>query len=269
MNHHCPVTMNLQPSNPNTEIDATERIAQLEASNAALREALVSKNSHISMLEERLLNMSVELASSRAREDEQYLVNRQSQISQVSMMSEAYDPADNIDDSTKSAPVQRRPSDRPRFSFMSGWRSSLVSQDDSMGSSRSLNSTGVGGIIGNIIKLDRSDKSEDLNVDFPTGGRRRSMMIDESNTATTAPNSPFQEQRRMTLPGFRKSELTADDAVAETSCEHHEEEQAPSLQRRRPNRTKMLKIQASTRLISSTVAFPREDDSDSMGFDFD
>jgi len=206
-NHpHCPAKMNQQQLNQNhhpSDVDAARRIAQLAATNAALREALVAKNSHIAMLEEKLLKMSVELASSRAREDEQNLMKRQSQISQVSMTSEDDDnnnmvgPADQIDDSTKSARAQTTPSDRPRFSFMAGWRnSSLVSQDDSMGSSsRSLNSGGgVGGIIGNIIKIDRSDKSEDLNVDFPTGGRR-SMMVESSTT--TAPNSPLPfEQRR-------------------------------------------------------------------------
>jgi hypothetical protein len=55
--------------------DAT-RIAELEATNATLRKALSSKNAHIAMLEEKLLTMSVELASSRAREDEQNLMFR-------------------------------------------------------------------------------------------------------------------------------------------------------------------------------------------------
>jgi hypothetical protein len=38
--------------------DAT-RIAELEATNATLREALSSQTAHIAMLEERLLTMSV------------------------------------------------------------------------------------------------------------------------------------------------------------------------------------------------------------------
>ena len=55
---------------------AAARIGELEATNATLRKALSSKNAHIAMLEEKLLTMSVELASSRAREDEQNLMFR-------------------------------------------------------------------------------------------------------------------------------------------------------------------------------------------------
>ena len=52
------------------------RIAQLEAENALLHQRMSAKDSHIAMLEDRLLKMSVELASSRAREDEQHLFYR-------------------------------------------------------------------------------------------------------------------------------------------------------------------------------------------------
>ena len=56
--------------------NAAARIGELEATNATLREALSSQTAHIAMLEEKLLTMSVELASSRAREDEQNLMLR-------------------------------------------------------------------------------------------------------------------------------------------------------------------------------------------------
>jgi len=58
------------------------RIAQLEAENALLHQRMSAKDSHIAMLEDRLLKMSVELASSRAREDEQHLFYRQQQQQQ-------------------------------------------------------------------------------------------------------------------------------------------------------------------------------------------
>eukprot|EP00986_Skeletonema_menzelii_P003819 scaffold1251_cov87-Skeletonema_menzelii.AAC.1 len=75
--------MNTKQTNP-IGSDAIRRIAELEAINDTLREALSSKNAHIAMLEERLLTMSIELASSRAREDEQNLLLRR-RSSQVSM----------------------------------------------------------------------------------------------------------------------------------------------------------------------------------------
>ena len=128
---------------------------------------------------------------------------------------------------------------------------------------------GMGGLIGNMIQLDKSGYGEDLRVNFPRGrGRRNTIMTDES------PDSPSQEQRRLSMVGqlFR---LGRDDntAVVPEICEQVEEEeqeatqQQQQQQRRRPNRSKMLRIQASTRLISSTVAFPREDDNLSVGFE--
>eukprot|EP00984_Skeletonema_dohrnii_P024425 scaffold13533_cov90-Skeletonema_dohrnii-CCMP3373.AAC.10 len=305
-----------QPTHP-TDADASKRVAALEATNAALREALSSKNAHIAMLEERLLTMSVELASSRAREDEQNLMLRQSTgqvVSQeVIMMSEEDNDHDNIkmnipdnlvpkpvrngrrrrgssavspcpdnsaaiDDSIKSAPpaAPAQQTSMRRFSFMN---------HDFDDSARSLGSTGVGGIIGNIFNnLDRSDKSDDLSVNFPTGRRRSSMMTsdttnDYNSSSAAAAVGNSQEPRRVSMVGqlfrLRKSELTPDDAVEEESCEQEEEEeQQPAeeeeqpMQRRRPNRSKLAnRYMMSTRLISSTVAFPREDDDDCLGFE--
>lgn len=75
---------------------------------------------------------------------------------------------------------------------------------------------------------------------------------------------------------LRKSELTGDvDAVEEESCEEHDDEEEevgvgeqPSSQRRRPNRSLLPnRHMMSTRLISSTVAFPRVEDDDCLGFE--
>mmetsp|Transcript_2859 Transcript_2859/g.4166 ORF Transcript_2859/g.4166 Transcript_2859/m.4166 type:complete len:322 (+) Transcript_2859:100-1065(+) len=309
-----------QPTHPTDA--SSKRIAALEATNAALREALSSKNAHIAMLEDKILTISVELASSRAREDEQNLMLRQSigqVVSQeVIMMSEEDDDHDDnmnipdslvpnpvrngrrrrgsrgssaispcpdnsatIDDSIKSAPpaAAQQTSSMRRFSFM-------TNHHDFDDSARSLGSTGVGGIIGNIFNnLDRSDKSDDLSVNFPTGRRRSSMMTtdttnDYSSSTSSSAVGNSQEPRRVSMVGqlfrLRKSELTPDDAVEEESCEQEEEEeeQQPAeeeeqpMQRRRPNRSKLAnRYMMSTRLISSTVAFPREDDDDCLGFE--
>eukprot|EP00985_Skeletonema_marinoi_P029183 scaffold27074_cov256-Skeletonema_marinoi.AAC.1 len=99
--------MSNELNNP-IDSDASKRLAALEATNTALREALSSKNAHIAMLEDRISNISVELASSRAREDEHSMKLRQS--TQVSMMPGDDDnivlPADLINDTdSKSASV--------------------------------------------------------------------------------------------------------------------------------------------------------------------
>eukprot|EP00986_Skeletonema_menzelii_P009415 scaffold4281_cov167-Skeletonema_menzelii.AAC.2 len=193
--------MNTKQTNP-IGSDAIRRIAELEAINDTLREALSSKNAHIAMLEERLLTMSIELASSRAREDEQNLIIRR-RSSQVSMMSEDGGPTpvavELMDDCIRSAPASSFSSSshrqfQRRFSLPS-WVSSssaVQDQDDSM---RSLGSAGgVGGIIGNIVKLDRSDT---LRVDFPTGGRQL----------------------------FRISDITVDYTPEEETCGEQEEQE--------------------------------------------
>jgi len=263
--------------NNSTDGHARKRIAALHATITALREVLSFKNAHIAMLEERLLHRSVELASSRAREDEQNLMSRQSaQVSQDSTISEEDDLmilADLVDDSIKSAPAQTSSSSSdhyPRFSFLPGWGSNRMSEAEDefndSASARSLGSTGVGGIIGNMIKLDKSDRSQNLSVDFPKGGRR-SMMVDEYSESTV--NSPAQQQhqrRTIALGQFfrpRISSLTVDDAVEEV-CEQEEQQEPPLHQKPNP---KLLRHQVSSRLIGSTVLFPREDDDYSLGFE--
>eukprot|EP00984_Skeletonema_dohrnii_P022093 scaffold11206_cov89-Skeletonema_dohrnii-CCMP3373.AAC.5 len=253
--------------------DAMRRLAELEATNTALREALSSKNAHIAMLEERISNMSVELASSRAREDEQNLMLRQS--AQVSMMpgddKKKSIPAELIDDTdSKSASSPAQISSlsssshlqfQRRFSLpipgrVSSSSGSTAQEDDDMNDNSTRSLTGVGGIIGNMIKLDRSDRSQNLRVDFPSGGRQ--------------------------MYRLRISDLTVDcSASEETACkqeeehEHDHEEEghqasaSSQRQRRRPNRSTLTNGQHHTnsRLISSTVIFPMEDDDDSVGFE--
>ena len=120
------------------------RIAQLEAENALLHQRMSAKDSHIAMLEDRLLKMSVELASSRAREDEQHLFYRQQQQQKATA---AVAEADDHKHALFSTPPVRRNSRRG----------------------------GAAGIISNIIRLDRSERSldksdlsHDLSVDFPS-----------------------------------------------------------------------------------------------------
>ncbi|KAL7491191.1 hypothetical protein ACHAWT_000743 [Skeletonema menzelii] len=225
--------------------DASRRIAELEATNVSLREALSSKTAHIAMLEERLLTMSIELASSRAREDEQnLLLRRRSTVS---------------------------PSNR-RFSFKPSFNPDLNDSQRSLGSGG-----GMSGIIGNIFhNLDRSGNSEDLSVNFPSVSRRRSSMMSDTDYSSSSCQEPSRRVSMVgSLFGLRKSELS-DETVEEASCEYEveqeeeqEEEQQPSSpQRRRPNRSLMAnRCQKSSRLISSTVAFPTLDDDDSLGFE--
>ena len=92
------------------------------------------------------------------------------------------------------------------------------------------------------------DRSEHLRVDFPAGGRQL----------------------------FRMSDITVDyTPEEETSCEqqkHDEEEEKQSCpQRRRPPNRSLLKQphmgSDNSRLISSTIIFPREDDDGDLGFE--
>ena len=235
-------------------------MATLEETITTLRQVLSLKNSHIAMLEERLFEMSVELASLRAREDEQNLKSRlptptqepQDSTSTITM-SEEDDfmiPVNLVDDAIRRALASssNRP---PLFSFMQGWGSSHMPDDDFIDGTRSL-SSGAGSIIGNIIKFDRS---EDLRVNFPTGGRR-SMTMDEYSAATD--NSTTHRRRTLIGQLFRPriSSLTVDDPT--------EEQEGPLHQIPNP---KLLRRQVSSRLIDSTVLFPREDDDYSLGFE--
>ena len=164
-------------------------------------------------------------------------------------------PVDLVDDSIRRAPASSS-NRHPLFSFMQGWGSSHMPDDDFIDGRRSL-SSGAGSIIGNIIKFDRS---EDLRVNFPTGGRR-SMTMDEYSAATD--NSTTHRRRTLIghlfRPRISSLTLTIDDP-AEEICE----QEGPLHQIPNP---KMLRHLVSSRLIDSTVLFPREDDDYSLGFE--
>mmetsp|Transcript_27160 Transcript_27160/g.42645 ORF Transcript_27160/g.42645 Transcript_27160/m.42645 type:complete len:310 (-) Transcript_27160:133-1062(-) len=256
----------LQATITNMSIEQNNRIAELEAINAALREELPSKNKRIVMLERKISNMSVDLASSRAREDETSLMLRRS--SQGSSMSDCESnvlPAEKlVEDSMKSgfSPAQTSSSSSSSscrqfhrsFSLpIPSWVSSST-QDDINDSTRSLRRTGVSSIIGNMMKLDRSDSSQNLRVDFPAGGR---------------------ESYRLHM-----SDLTVDYSAQDETCEQDQDQEQehgrggdqkppPTPHRIRPNRSlsnRHLMGSNNSRLISSTVIFPMEGDDDSLGF---
>ena len=246
-------------TNESNTIDA---MAALEATITTLRQVLSLKNSHIAMLEERLFEMSVELASLRAREDEQNLKPRQStqepqDSTSTITMSEEDDfmiPVNLVDDGIRRA-LSSSSNRHPLFSVMQGWGSSHKPDDDFFYGTISL-SSGAGSIIGNIVKFDRS---EDLRVNFPSGGRR-SMTMDEYSAAT---DNSTAHRRRTLLIGHlfrpRISSLTIDDSTEEICEQERTLHQIPN--------PKVLRHQVSSRLLGSTVLFPREDDDYSLGFE--
>ncbi len=186
----------------------------LEATNTDFalgpaRDTLSFKNAQIALLEERLFKQSVELASLQAREDE-----RQGSAKATSDVQ-----ADLVDDGAMSSQRNRK----SLFGFMPGWGSKARDS-----------------VIGSIIKLDRSDKSEDLTVDFPAEGRRSTMMtMDEHPT------------------------LSANASAV------HFEEGAVRKPKRRSKRKSLSRLRelVSLRKIGSTVFFPSADDDDSLGFE--
>ncbi len=275
---NCTCTCSIIEMTNDINMTLTTLEMELEASNTALREALSFKNSHIAMLEERLLKMSFELASSRAREDEQKLLLRQStqgHCSTTMSMTEDDDfmlPADIVDDSDSIKSVLSQPSSSSKRPSLPG-RSRRISEEDNISNSlRSLalsftSTAAGGGIIGNMtkldrsrsdrsIKFDRSDRSDNLRVDFPTGGRRTTMM-DEYSAA--AMNSAAPHQRKTVIEQLFRSRKRLHMVDAD------EQEEAS------PHRTSSPKLlhdhQDCSRLIGSTVLFPTEDDNYSLGFE--
>ena len=192
--------------------------------------------------------MSIELASTRAREDEHNLMIRR-RLSQVSMMSEDDGNSNNratptssaelmIDDSIRSALSSSSHRQFQRRFSLPSWlsSSSSVAQDGINDSMRSLGSSagGLGGIVSNMAK--ELDRSENLRVDFPAGGRQLFRMSDITVDYDTLPEeeTSFEQQ------------------------EHDEEEEKQSSppQRRRPNRSLLNHPHMgsdNSRLISSTI----------------
>ena len=192
--------------------------------------------------------MSIELASTRAREDEHNLMIRR-RLSQVSMMSEDDGNSNNratptssaelmIDDSIRSALSSSSHRQFQRRFSLPSWlsSSSSVAQDGINDSMRSLGSSagGLGGIVSNMAK--ELDRSENLRVDFPAGGRQLFRMSDITVDYDTLPEeeTSFEQQ------------------------EHDEEEEKQSSppQRRRPNRSLLNHPPMgsdNSRLIGSTI----------------
>ncbi len=133
------------------DVTSTSTSTNLDLGLEQERQTLPFKNEQIAMLEERLSKQSVELASLRAREDEQKGNATPEDVQ-----------ADLVDNSVKSS----RPRRDILFGFMPGWGSK-------------------GGVIGNMIKFDKKDRrNEDLRVGFPTEGRRRTIDKGERPTVT-------------------------------------------------------------------------------------
>ncbi len=202
---------------------------ELEASNTALRQILSSKNSHIAMLEERLLNMSFELASSRTREDEQNLIIRRSST----RMTE-----DNISDSARSL--------------------ALLSSTGAGGIIDNM-----------TTKFDRIERSEHLRVDFPMGRRGSTMMMDEysaAEAAAAAMNSAAPRQRRTVVGRLFRSRISC-SLPGDAAAAVFEQDERDGAHRKPKKNPKLLHDDdCSTRLIGSTI-FPREDDNYLLGFE--
>ena len=278
------------------DVTSEQHVAQLEATNAALRAELSSKESYIAMLEERLLKMSVELASSRAREDEQHLMmyRRRSSLplpaaaqdfvpdavmprpmwnnksDRHSRRSSSEKEVDNTDDSsTRSAPVGTgglfsNSSYLDDSSTKSGLFSKRFSLDDSV---KSFSSRSFSEQIGLFSRRN----SDELSVGFPE--TRRPSGCDAVNESSRA------FSKRVSIGSmFRKSDdtettaSTASSAAEELATEEEQQEQSEQnvTQRRRPSRRGRDPPQAiatSSRSFLSCVAFPREDDDTVLGFE--
>ena len=158
----------------------------------------------------------------------------------------------NIDDSAHSSSLGQTIS--KKLSMFARRSSSIASAGFSQEGSVDFYSSGVGNIIGNMIKLDKTDADE-------TRGERRSTM-DEYSAATV--NSPAHYQRKKpSLGEWFRSQVSS---LAEKRCEQEEQQEAPLHRNRKPN-TEFLRHQVSSRMIGSRVVFPGEDDDYTLGFE--
>jgi myosin heavy subunit len=178
-------------------------------------------------------------------------------------------PAEVVDDSMKSSSSPSSSSSSSnnrqfnrRFSLPNWVSNSNVADDNINDSTRSV----VGGIISNLMKSEKSNSCNNLRVDFPAGGR---------------------EAHRLRMSGcLRMSDLTSDYSaeVDDETSEQDEEEQeqhggeeeggggggqqSTQQRRRPPNRSRSYNMGSfNSRLMSSTVVFPKEGDDDNLGFE--
>eukprot|EP00984_Skeletonema_dohrnii_P027152 scaffold16612_cov109-Skeletonema_dohrnii-CCMP3373.AAC.4 len=155
----------------------------------------------------------------------------------------------SIDDSAHSSSLGQTIS--KKLSMFARRSSSIASAGSSHEGPMDFYSSGVGNIIGNMIKLDKTDAGERRE-------ERRSTM-DEDSAATV--NSPAQYQRKPSLGEWFRSRVSS---LAEESCEQEEQQEAPL--HRKPN-TEFLRHQVSSRMIGSRVVFPGEFDDSILGFE--
>ena len=278
---------------------AIKRIAELEATNASLKEDLSSSISHIAMLEEKILAISAELASSMAREEELYLmICRQS--SQASMMFEddsnsnrAPTPADElIDDSTRSAFSSLSRRQFQQWFSLPSWVSSSSSSttpdpppaelmDDSIKSilsssflssiqRQSQQRTSLPSWVSSSISTTHDDIDDSMRSRGSIGSAAAGnlgIIIDSAKELN------LLKGRRQ-----RGRDVTLDEEEQENEQDHeHQQEQEheeggggkqSSPLCRQPNRSlPHISSSRSPRLIGSTVLFPREDDDIILGFE--
>jgi len=207
--------------------------------------------------------VSSSISNSARLEDKQLRRSSQSSAMSVSESDGEMLPSELVDESTKSSlsrslvSSSSSPSHYRQFqrrSSLPNWVSSSNTADNINDSARS--SSGVGSIIKNMMKFERSNSCNNLRVDFPEGGR---------------------EAYRLRMSGLRMSDLTADYSAEDVTSEQEEEQehgeeggQQTTPQRRRPNRSLMNRPHMgsnNSRLMSSTVVFPKVDDEDNLGFE--
>ena len=156
-----------------------DHVAKLEATIAALREDLSAKESYTAMLEEKLLKMSVELASSRAREDEQNLMYRRQSSSPQRLVTAAA--------SAPGVPITPMPKRNNKSSDRSSRRRSYEKE------------------------ADNTDASSTRSAPVCTGGifsRRNSSNLDDSST-----KSGLFSMSRRTSSNLESSENEEDTAI--------------------------------------------------------
>mmetsp|Transcript_23968 Transcript_23968/g.39020 ORF Transcript_23968/g.39020 Transcript_23968/m.39020 type:complete len:213 (-) Transcript_23968:134-772(-) len=212
----------MSDSNSTDALEATVDFGQT-------RDTLSFKSAQIAMLEERLLKQSVELASLQARDDERNSKSIEStQLSRCSTMPEDV-RANIVDDSSKA-------SNRNNFLF---------------------NFKGIG----KMIKFDRSDsRNDELQVDFPAEGRRRT--TEDKHPPFRGVHFP-QEGRRRTTEDTHPS--TTASAATNDLCE-----QRATMTKRKSRKLslKVLRRQLqSSRKLGSSVLFPEDDDDYSLCID--
>jgi hypothetical protein len=251
--------MNNQDNN-NIDVTSLEHVdvARLETTNVTLQAELSSKESYIAILEERLLKLSVELASSRASEDEQNLMyrrRRSSSSSQQQLVLPEKEKAaekdfvpnqvvhikptrnknstsrsnrrrsseiDTIDFSTRSAPIGS--TGGGLFSRRNTSSSNLPDDSTMSFSERSTSFlSSLQSSWGAAAIADKHDHK--LRVDFPESRRPSSSSCNNESSGGGG-----RRRRRLSIGTvlFRKSDATESTATTAEECGHGDDEVAVS-----------------------------------------